>query len=160
MVGIAPQITQAEADAAWGLYKDAQGAIHDLAQEMGININDPSIYGTTITKAVQTGAQRPPYYNGRGIAALNSHHIEIVDNIIRDATGIAIRAGGSDYVTISKNTMFHNGYWNTFGVGAIDVFGSVVRPAGDAFAGVKMTIEKNLLAMATSFLMWLLYLVV
>ena len=144
VVGIAPQITQAEADAAWGLYKDAQGVIHDLAQEMGININDPSIYGTTITKAVQTGAQRPPYYNGRGIAALNSHHIEIVDNIIRDATGIAIRAGGSDYVTISKNTMFHNGYWNTFGVGAIDVFGSVVRPAGDAFAGVKMTIEKNL----------------
>ena len=144
VVGVAPHITQTEADASWGLYKDAQGMIHDLAQEMGVNINNPSIYGMTIPKAVQVGAQRPPYYNGRGIAALNSHHVEIVDNIIRDATGIAIRAGGSDYVTISKNTMFHNGYWNTFGVGAIDVFGSVVRPAGDLFAGVKMTIEKNL----------------
>lgn|GEM_PF-1922480 len=144
VVGVAQQITQADADGAWGLYKDAQGVIHDLAQEMGININDPSIYGMTLPKAVQTGAQRPPYFNGRGIAALNSHHVEIVDNIIRDATGIAIRAGGSDYVTIAKNKMFQNGYWNTFGVGAIDVFGSVVRPVGDTFAGVKMTIEKNL----------------
>ena len=143
VVGVAPQITQAEAAAAWGLYKDSQGVIHDLAQEMGVDLSDPSIYGTIVSKAVQTDAQRPPYYNGRGIAALNSHHVEIVDNVVRDATGIAIRAGGSDYVTISGNTVHDNGYWNTFGVGAIDVFGSVVRPAGDSYAGVKITIEKN-----------------
>ncbi|MEC8252889.1 MAG: right-handed parallel beta-helix repeat-containing protein [Planctomycetota bacterium] len=143
VVGVAPQITQVEADAAWGLYKDAQGAIHDLAVEMGININDPSIYGTTVSKAVQVGAQRPPYYNGRGIAALNSHHVEIIGNTVRDCTGIGIRAGGCDYVTISRNTLYHNGYWNTFGVGAIDVFGSIVRPAGDTFDGVKMQVDKN-----------------
>ena len=144
IVGAAPQIMQAAAAAAWGLYKDNQGLIHDLALEMGVSLSDPSIYGTTIAKAVQIGAQRPPYYNGRGIAALNSHHVEIVDNTVRDATGIAIRAGGSDYVTIARNKIFHNGYWNTFGVGAIDVFGSVVRPAGDTFAGVKFVIEKNI----------------
>jgi len=140
---IGNQITQAEADAAWGLYKDANGQVHDLAVEMGIDINDPAIQGQSINKPVQTNITKPSYYNGRGIVANKSHHITISDNKLYHITSSAIRVQQSDYVTVEKNEVYFNTYWSTQGVGAITVAESKVRPTNDTFTGVKIKLLKN-----------------
>ncbi len=141
--GISDQITQTEADNAWGLYKDSSGVVHDLAAELGININDPSIRGTEVPKPSLPNISKPSYYNGRGIVASSSHHITISNNIVRDVPSSAIRCQGSDYTTITGNTVYNNTFWTTQGVGAITVAEAAPTPAGDTNNGVKISLEKN-----------------
>ncbi len=141
--GINNQIDQAEADAAWGLYKDTLGVIHDLADELGIDINDPAITGTSVVKTSTPGIDKPSYYNGRGIVANSSHHITIKNNTVRGIPSSAIRCQQSDYVTISENVVYDNTFWTTQGVGAITVAEATPTPAGDANTGVKIVLEKN-----------------
>ncbi len=141
--GIADQISQTEADNAWGLYKDDVGVVHDLAIELGIDINDPNLAGTEVPKPSTPGIDKPKYHNGRGIVANGSHHIIISNNIVRDVPSSAIRCQQSDYVTISGNTVYNNTYWTTQGVGAITVAEATPTPSGDISNDVKIIIEKN-----------------
>jgi parallel beta-helix repeat protein len=141
--GNGDMITQAEADAAWGLYKDSNGTVHDLAIELGIDINDPALRGTTLAKPPTPNIKKPSYYNGRGIVASQSYHIIIKNNIVHDMTGSAIRADKSDYVTITNNEVYHNTYWTSAGVGAITVAEATVTPSNDTFTGVKIKLLKN-----------------
>ncbi len=50
-----------------GLYKDVDGNIHDLEAEMGIDITDPSIIGTSIDQpnSSDNTIEKPIEYNGR-----------------------------------------------------------------------------------------------
>ena len=137
------QITLSEAQNAWGLYKDADGVEHDLADEMGVDITDPDLYGQVISKAIQNSSTKPNYYNGSGLVASASHHIILENNIIHDVCGSAIRNQGGDYVTIRNNKVYHNTYWTTRGVGAVTVAEATVLPAGDTCKGVKIKIEGN-----------------
>jgi len=141
--GIGDQITQTEADNAWGLYKDDSGVVHDLAVELGIDINDPALAGTEVPKPSTPGIDKPSYYNGRGIVANSSHHIIISNNIVRDVPSSAIRCQQSDYTTITGNTVLNNTYWTTQGVGAITVAEATPTPSGDTNNGVKIILEKN-----------------
>lgn len=141
--GISDQITQTEADIAWGLYKDDLGVVHDLAVELGIDINDPSLAGTEVPKPSTPGIDKPSYYNGRGIVANSSHHITISNNIVRDVPSSAIRCQQSDYTTITRNTVYNNTFWTTQGVGAITVAEATPTPAGDTNNNVKIILEKN-----------------
>ena len=141
--GVGTQITQSMADDAWGLYKDENGNIHDLAAELGIDINDPSIRGTVISKPVLNNIKKPSYYNGHGLVCARSHHIIFTENIIHDFPASGLRADKSDYVTITNNEIYHNSYWTSVGVGALTIATSEVRPAGDTYDGVKIKILKN-----------------
>ncbi len=140
--GIADNITEQEAIDAWGLYKDENGVIHDIAEEMGIDITDPGLWGQTLSKPETPTAQRPSYYNGRALVALNSQHIIITKNIVRDVPSAAIRVQKSDYVTVSENRVFHNTYWTTLGVGAITV-AQAQNFDGNTDNGVKIRLERN-----------------
>ena len=141
--GIAGDITQTMADNAWGLYKDANGNIHDLAAELGININDPAIHGTSINKPVLNNIQKPSYFNGHGLAGLKSHHIIITNNIIHDFPGSGLRTNKSDYLNISHNEIYNNTFWTSAGVGALTIAASEIRPNDDTYSGVKIQITKN-----------------
>jgi parallel beta-helix repeat protein len=141
--GIGDQITQTEADSAWGLYKDESGVVHDLAVELGIDINDPALAGTEVPKPSFPNISKPSYYNGRGIVANSSHHITISNNIVRDVPSSAIRCQQSDYTTITGNTVYNNTFWTTQGVGAITVAEATPTPAGDNSNDVKIILEKN-----------------
>ena len=48
--GVADEISQQDADNAWGLYKTESGEVRDLEAEMKIDINDPSLIETTKNK--------------------------------------------------------------------------------------------------------------
>jgi len=141
--GIADQITQTEADSAWGLYMDSLGVIHDLAVEMGIDISDPALIGQTINKPETPNITKPSYYNGRAIVANKSHHIEFMDNVIRCVPSAAIRGQQSDYLSFIGNEVYNNTYWTTQGVGAITISESQVRPAGDTNTGIKIILNNN-----------------
>ena len=141
--GIANDITQTMADNAWGLYKDSNGNIHDLAVELGIDINDPSLRGTVISKPVLQNIHKPDYYVGHGLICRNSHHIVFKDNKIHDFPGSGLRADKSDYVEIIQNEIYHNTYWTTAGVGALTIAASKDLPTNDTFSGVKTKILKN-----------------
>ncbi|WP_203258841.1 T9SS type A sorting domain-containing protein [Hyunsoonleella ulvae] len=143
--GIADNITQQEAEDAWGLYKDTNGVIHDLETEMGIDINDPSIIGTSIDQPSSSDGsiEKPIEYNGRALVANKSHHIEFTGNTIRNVPSAAIRAQQSDYITISNNKVYDNTFWTTQGVGAITVSEATVRPLGDTYTGTKIVITQN-----------------
>ncbi len=141
--GVGTQITQTEAENAWGLYKDSIGNVHDLAVELGININDPSIRGTIINKPILSNIKKPSYYNGHGLVCLRSHHIIFANNIVHDYPASGMRSDKSDYVTIIRNEIYHNSYWTTVGVGALTIAGSQVRPTGDTNNNVKIEILKN-----------------
>ncbi len=143
--GVADNITQQEAEDAWGLYKDADGVIHDLEAEMGINITDPSILGTSVNQPSSSNAtiKKPIEYNGRALVANKSHHIEFIGNTIRNVPSAAIRAQQSDYIIIAKNKVYNNTFWTTQGVGAITVSEATVRPTGDTYSGTKISITQN-----------------
>jgi len=141
--GVATDITQYMADNAWGKYKDSNGNIHDLATELDIDINDPSIRGTKISKSVQNNIKKPSYYNGHGLTCLKSHHIIFSNNEIHDFPGSGLRADKSDHVIIKNNKIYHNTYWTSAGVGALTIAASEVRPNGDSYSGVKIKIQKN-----------------
>jgi hypothetical protein len=143
--GIADNITQQQAEDAWGLYKDAYGNIHDLEAEMGINIADPSIIGTSIDQpnSSDNTIEKPIEYNGRALVANKSYHIELIGNTIRNVPSAAIRAQQCDYITITNNTVYNNTFWTTQEVGAITVSESTVRPDGDTFTGTKISISQN-----------------
>jgi len=142
--GIADEITQQEAEDAWGFYKDNTGVVHDLEAEMGIDITDSSIIGTSIDKPTTANVTKPILYNGRALVANKSHHIELLENTVRNVPSAAIRAQQCDYVTIARNTIYNNTYSTTQGVGAITISEATVRPAGDTFTGIKIIISENI----------------
>ena len=111
--------------------------------EGGIDVNDTNLIDSTIVKTAYPDAVKPDYYNGRAIVANKSHHINILNNIIRDVPSAAIRAQRSDYVNISGNQVYRNTYWTTQGVGAITVSEAEVRPPGDTCTDVKITLSQN-----------------
>jgi parallel beta-helix repeat protein len=103
--GISDNITQTEADDAWGLYIDnSDGLIYNLEDEIGINYPDPSPYvrGDDIPKTPKN-LNKPTYFSGKGIVANKSHHIIIRNNSVHDTPGSGIRSQQSDYITISNN---------------------------------------------------------
>jgi len=118
--GIADKIDQAEAEAAWGKYQ-LNGSTSDLATILSIDFNNPPAVGTDIVKTKQQGAKKPSYYNGRGIVVNGSHHVDILDNLIKDVTSAAIRIQQSDWATVKGNEVKNCTYWTTAGVGAITV---------------------------------------
>jgi parallel beta-helix repeat protein len=103
--GINEQITYTEADNAWGLYKEG-GIIK-------------TIVGNTNLLPLPAGIQKPTYYNGRGLVANSSHHINLYNNIVYNCPSSGIRVQQSDYVNVKGNTVYNNTFWTTQGVGAI-----------------------------------------
>ncbi len=141
--GVADEISQQQADEAWGLYKTENGEVHDLESEMGIDINNSSLIGTSKDKPETLNISKPILYNGRALVANKSHHIEFLENTIRNVPSAAIRAQKCDYITISRNTVYNNTYWTTQGVGAITISEATVKPTGDTYTGVKVIISEN-----------------
>lgn len=141
--GVNQSITQSEACTAWGWYKQDATDItyNNLATELGLNPCDPTLIGQTINKTpFAFNETRPSYYNGRGVVANSSHHIEIRNNTIHDFPSSGIRAEGCDYITIAGNNVFNNTFYTSAGVGAITVASS---DHVDTYDGIKFIIEKN-----------------
>lgn len=141
--GVADEISQQDAEDAWGLYKTESGEVRDLEAEMKIDINDPLLIGTSMDKPTTSNISKPILYNGRALVANKSHHIEFLENTIRNVPSAAIRAQQCDYMTISRNTIYNNTYWTTQGVGAITISEATVRPTENTFAGIKIIISEN-----------------
>ncbi|ARV14856.1 T9SS type A sorting domain-containing protein [Polaribacter sp. SA4-12] len=143
--GISDNITQTEADDAWGLYIDKNdGQVYNLEDEIGISYPNPSPYkrGDDIPK-ISKNLTKPSYFSGKGIVANNSHHIIIRNNIVRETPGSGIRSNGSDYVTIANNEVYNCTFYTTAGSGAVTVAEAKVIPENDLFEGVKIILEKN-----------------
>jgi hypothetical protein len=141
--GMADQITMEEAVSAWGLYKDSLGVVHDLAQELGIDYNDPELWGQVIPKPVLPNIKKPNYYNASLLVANKTHHVIMENNLIRDACASGARNQGGDYIIFRNNTIIRNTYWTSVGVGALTVATATVYPEGDSYEGVKIIIESN-----------------
>jgi hypothetical protein len=138
--GIGWDIDITEAYGAWGTYKTAAGVVMDLAVQMGITPNDPALLGQELPKPATPNIEKPVLYNGRGIVANSSHHIEIIGNVVHDVPSSAIRVQQSDWVTVSENEVYHNTYWTSLGVGAIAV---AEATNSDNTTGIKIRIENN-----------------
>lgn len=140
--GMSETITQSEAWYNWGIYKNPNdNSIHNLATELGIDPSNPLLINQTIAKSAFTFNEiRPAYYNGRGIVANSSHHIELINNKVHHCPQSGIRVEGCDYVTVSGNEVYSNTYYTSAGVGAITVSSSLNI---DTYNGVKIIIEKN-----------------
>lgn len=150
--GMNASITLNEAWSAWGWYKNPSEVgtpEHNLATELGINPQSYPI-GSTITKTPFTFNEiRPAYYNGRGIVANKSHHIEMVNNKVYNCPSSGIRADVCDYITVVGNEVYNNTFYTSQGVGAITFAGSanIINTPNfnfnDTNIGVKMIIENN-----------------
>lgn len=140
--GIADKITEEEAVEAWGWYKDENGVIHDLAEEMDVDITDPSLWGEKIDKPATPNAEKPSYYNGRALVAISSQHIILSNNVIRDAPSSAIRVQKSDYVSVVDNKVYNNTFWSTLGVGAITV-AEATNYSDETEDNIRIRLERN-----------------
>ncbi len=140
--GISENITKKEAEDAWGLYKDKNGNIHDLEKEMGIDYNKVPIK-SKLDKPPTSNIKKPIYYNGKGLVANRSHHIEFVNNTVQNAPSSAIRADKCDYILIKGNEVFNNTFWTSQGVGAITISVATVTPVNDTFTGYKIKLIAN-----------------
>jgi hypothetical protein len=138
--GIGWDIDLAEAYEAWGLYKTSGGVLMDLAIQMGINPSDPLLLNQELPKPSTPGITKPVHFNGRGIVANSSHHIEIIGNKVHDVPASAIRVQQSDWVTVSDNEVFDNTFWTTLGVGAITV---AEATNSDNSTDIKIRIQNN-----------------
>ena len=141
--GMGDVITFEEVQAAWGLYKDSQGNVHDLAEEMGIDITDPALWGQVIDKPETINIQKPSYYNGIGLMNFQSHHIIFENNTVRWAPASGLRVQKSDHTLVKGNRIYNNTLRTTVGVGAITVAEAQVLPEGDTSTGVKIEILGN-----------------
>ena len=140
--GMNDRISHTEAIAAWGLYKDQAGLVHDLATELNINLTDPGIIGTVIDKPSLPNINKPGYYNGRGLVANKSHHIEFINNIVHDCPASAIRGQQSDFVIIRGNKVYNNTFWTTQGVGAITI-AEATNINNDTSDEIKISLVQN-----------------
>ena len=125
--GIGANITLTEAQNNWGLYQ-INGVTH-------------TIVGNENLLPLPSNNQKPSYFNGRGLVANSSHHINIFDNNIHDCTSSGLRVQQSDYVNVVNNHIYNNTYWTTQGVGALTVAESQNI---DNINEPKIIIERNL----------------
>jgi parallel beta-helix repeat protein len=65
---------------------------------------------------------RPYYYFTHGIVVQNSHHIDIVGNIVHHMPGEGIRFAGSDYINCNKNIVHNNARRSSLGVHGISCY--------------------------------------
>lgn len=150
--GMNASITIDEAWLAWGWYRnpdEANTPDRNLATELGINPQSQP-FGTKVSKTpFAFNETRPAYYNGRGIVANKSHHIEILNNKVYNCPSSAIRADVCDYITVAGNEVYNNTWYTSQGVGAITFSGAtnIINTASitynDTSTGVKMIIENN-----------------
>ena len=126
--GIGENITYAEAQANWGLYKLPDGSIHDIT-------------GNESLMPLPSATTKPSYYNGRGLVANSCHHVKLLNNSIYNCPSSGIRGEQSDYIEIIGNSVFNNTYWTTQGVGAITI---AEATDFDTSNSVKFIIERNL----------------
>jgi hypothetical protein len=126
--GIGENITYAEAQANWGLYKLPDGSIHDIT-------------GNESLMPLPSGTTKPSYYNGRGLVANSCHHVKLINNTIYNCPSSGIRGEQSDYIEIIGNIVYNNTYWTTQGVGAITIAEATNI---DNINDVKFKIEQNL----------------
>lgn len=141
--GPGENITLEETQAAWGLYKDEGGNIHDLAVEMGIDITDPDLWGQTLDKPVTPNIKKPSYFNGIGLMDFLSHHIIMENNTVSWATASGMRVQKSDYTIVKGNTIINNTLRTSAGVGALTVAEARVLPEGDGYDDIKIELINN-----------------
>ncbi len=141
--GPGENITLEETQAAWGLYKDQEGNIHDLAEEMGIDITDPDLLGQTLEKPPTPNIKKPGYFNGVGLMDLLSHHIIMENNTVSWATASGMRVQRSDYTIVKGNRILYNTLRTSAGVGALTVAEAQVIPEGDSYEGIKIELIEN-----------------
>ena len=141
--GIADNISFTQLQAAWGIYKDSNGVVHDLAQEMNINIADSNLYGQVLSKPATPNIKRPQYYLGVGMVDLLCHHIIMEDNNISWTPASGLRIQKSDYTTVRNNTISNCTKRSMAGVGALTMAEARVLPQNDTFTGYKIFIVNN-----------------
>lgn len=147
--GMNDSITLNDAWNNWGLYinpNESGTPIHNLATEIGINPQTQPI-GTTVSKpSFAFSETRPAYYNGRGLVANKSHHIEILNNKVYNCPSSGIRADVCDYITVAGNEVYNNTWYTSSGVGAITFSGAtniIGIDYNNTETGVKMIIKNN-----------------
>lgn len=140
--GMNDLITYEEAIQWWGIYKDTNNVIHDLAVELGIDPSDKSLLGSDIPKPDLISVKRPNNFTGKGLVAFESHHIIMENNIVHDTPGSGIRVQRSDYCTVRNNEVYNCTFYTPAGVGAITVAESQTMP-GDESMDLKIQIINN-----------------
>lgn len=126
--GIGENITYAEAQANWGMYKLPDGSIHNIT-------------GNESLLPLPSGTTKPSYYNGRGLVANGCNHVKLINNTIYNCPSSGIRGEQSDYIEIIGNTVYNNTYWTTQGVGSITIAEATNI---DNLNEIKIKIEQNL----------------
>lgn len=78
---------------------------------------------------------------GHGIHAINSHHIEIINNVIHDCGGSGIQFNQFDHARIENNRCFRNAKYNPFQCSGISLYQA---RAVDTTPGYHVIIRNNI----------------
>jgi Putative Ig domain/Right handed beta helix region len=82
--------------------------------------------------------------DGRGIAASNAHHIEILGCVVHEFTGAGVNNSGSSYFTVADNVVYNNGWWSTSGVQGVANGKPATLPGDTDTTIIKISMERNL----------------
>ena len=98
IVGEVDNIDPADALYYQFTYKDANG---NILERVPRGSTDAEIAAMTLP--ILSNITRPTYYNTAGIMIGNSHHIDVLSNVVSKMPGEGIRAFDSDFLNIIGN---------------------------------------------------------
>jgi parallel beta-helix repeat protein len=104
---------------------------YDYAYAERNNQSNPITSGNGIAVA-QKYQGNPPQY---------SHHVKVINNIVRDCPGGGIYTYNADYVTIEGNTVYNNGFFSPYGNSGISMYQNW---NSDGNNGYKMFVRRNI----------------
>src|SRR5262249_3693971 len=130
------QIDRGGTESAWITYKAAPGAKIQVSpnNSFGVDVLAPyvivegfEIIGNARNVTMSFALQHAndglmPQTNSYGVA-IESHHVQILNNSIHDNSGHGI-GGGGDYVVIAGNDVYGNGNWSPQATGGVSQFGT------------------------------------
>jgi hypothetical protein len=127
-----------------GVLLGAQAAYIEID---GFTVLGPNASLTLAGAQSQTGIANP-LYDGNcmavdgsgGTATQRPHHIRFIHNVVGECGGGGIAVQFADYVTISENTVYNNGWYGIYGNSGISVLGSW---NSDTYTGEKILITSN-----------------
>ena len=103
-------------------------------------------------QAVETDPGDNPKYNGNCIAVIAGrptgpypHHIRILNNTVSECPGGGIATVGTDYLTISGNTVFNNAYYSPYGASGISTLVDYDTNPADKTTQYKIVISNNVI---------------
>ncbi len=138
--GEASNITLSYAREYQFTYKDASG---NILERVPRGSTDDQIAAMTLP--ILSGITRPSYFNTSGIMVGNSHHVDVLNNVVNNMPGEGIRSFDSDFLNIIGNEVYSCSSRSATGVHGLSVYtaNSSIDAANSTYSGIRILISKN-----------------